>query len=63
MDQIFQKSEFLKAIFPDRDILDNETIRQVLTVFLYPVILRKQSLDNYIKLPTPSKIQFNRFGL
>jgi S-methylmethionine-dependent homocysteine/selenocysteine methylase len=33
MDQSFKKSEFLKAIFPDIDIHDNEVIRKVLTVY------------------------------
>ncbi|REG85322.1 tetratricopeptide repeat protein [Algoriphagus antarcticus] len=33
MDQSFKKSEFLKAIFPDIDIHDNEVIRKVLTIY------------------------------
>lgn len=33
MDQIFQKSEFLKAIFPDIDIHNDEVIKRVLTVY------------------------------
>lgn len=33
MDQTFQKSEFLKAIFPDIDIHNDEIIKRVLTVF------------------------------
>lgn len=33
MDQYFKKSEFLKAIFPDIDIHDNEAIRRVLTIY------------------------------
>lgn len=59
MDQIFHKSEFLKAIFPDIDIHDNETIRQVLTVFYtkYGQTPKIEIDGDQIKISLPDSVQ------
>jgi tetratricopeptide (TPR) repeat protein len=59
MDQSFKKSEFLKVIFPDIDIHDNEVIRKVLTVYYsqYGHTPRVEIDGDVITISLPDSVQ------
>jgi tetratricopeptide (TPR) repeat protein len=59
MDQYFKKSEFLKAIFPEIEIHDNEAIRRVLTIYYtrYGHTPKVEIEGDQIKISLPDSVQ------
>lgn len=59
MDYSFKRSEFLRAIFPDIDISDNESVRQVLTVYYsqFGHTPKIEFVDDLVKVSLPDSVQ------